>query len=159
VQIDESLFGGRRKYNRGDHHRHLKSWVLGIVEESSKRCVLWPVTQRNKDTLTNVIVDHVVAGSTIKTDEWGAYASLNELGFKHLTVNHSISFVAADGTHTQLIESLWANVKAVLKLKRGISANHLTGYLDLYSFFYDAKHQGMSPVDFFIDIIQAGHCY
>src|ERR1700677_4350780 len=39
VQIDESLFGGKRKYHRGNHHIHKKSWVVGIIEEGSNRCV------------------------------------------------------------------------------------------------------------------------
>jgi IS1 family transposase len=159
VQIDESLFGGRRKYNRGDHHRHVKSWVFGIVEETTNRCVLWPVNRRNRKTLTNIISDHVVPHSTVKSDEWAAYKELRRRGFKHLTVNHSISFVGEDGTHTQLVESLWSQVKSSLKLKRGTSKAHLPGYLDLYTFCCDAKSQNRSPIDMVINLIQVGHCY
>jgi hypothetical protein len=46
VQIDESLFGGRRKYNRGDHNIHEKSWVFGMIEEEEQLyCV--PCTPAN----------------------------------------------------------------------------------------------------------------
>ena len=32
IQIDESLFGGKRKYNRGDHFVHKKGWVFGMFQ-------------------------------------------------------------------------------------------------------------------------------
>jgi hypothetical protein len=159
VQIDESLFGGKRKYHRGNHQRHIKPWVFGIVEESTNRCVLWAVKKRNKTTLTQIINEHVHHGSKIKSDEWAAYNSLGESGFNHLTVNHSVSFISEFGIHTQLIESLWAQVKSSLKLKRGTSKKHLAGYLDLYSFLCDAKHQKKTPLSLFIELIQAGNCY
>jgi transposase-like protein len=159
VQVDESLFGGRRKYHRGNHHRHMKSWVFGITEETTKRCVLWPVKKRNRTTLTNIICDHVVENSTVKSDDWAAYRNLDEAGFNHLVVNHSVNFVSQDGVHTQLIESLWSQVKAGLKAKRGTSKSHLSGYLDMHSFLCDAKYQMKTPVDFFIELIQVGHCY
>jgi transposase-like protein len=159
VQVDESLFGGRRKYNRGDHHVHVKSWVFGVVEEGTNRCVLWTVRRRNKETLSKLIKDHVVAGSTVKSDEWGAYKGLGDQGYNHLTVNHSVSFVNSKGVHTQLIESLWAQVKCVLKAKRGTSQNHLPGYLDMFSFQRDAESQSKTSLELFIELIQVDHCY
>ena len=130
-----------------------------MVEETTKRCVLWRVNKRNEKTLSNIIINHISSNSTIKSDQWTAYRGLGKRGFRHLTVNHSVSFVAEDGTHTQLIESLWSQVKAGLKLKRGTSARHLSGYLDLYSFICDAKYQNRSPIDYFITLIQAENCY
>ncbi len=32
IQIDESLFGGKRKYNRGNHSVHKKGWVFGMFQ-------------------------------------------------------------------------------------------------------------------------------
>lgn len=159
AQIDESMFGGRRKYNRGDHQKHYKSWVFGIVEEGTRRCMLWRVNRRNRKTLFKIIYDHVENGSTIKSDEWAAYKGLDRRGFKHCTVNHSISFVSEEGIHTQLIESVWSEVKSSLKLKRGTSRGHLAGYLDLYSFRCDAKYQKKDPIDFFMELIQIGKLY
>lgn len=159
VQIDESLFGGRMKYYRGDHSKHVKSWVFGIVEEDTKRCVFWCVDNRNRETLTNIISEHVLPRSTIKSNQWASYNGLNEEGFTHLTVNHSLEFVSQEGIHTQLIESTWSQLKSILKIKRGISKSHLPGYLDFYSFICDAKHQNKSIIVFFIELIQADNCY
>lgn len=33
IQIDESLFGGKRKYNRGNHSVHKKGWVFGMDDQ------------------------------------------------------------------------------------------------------------------------------
>lgn len=159
VQIDESLFGGKRKYHRGDHHYHEKSWVFGMVEENTNRCVFWPVEKRNAPTLQSIISEHILPGSTIKSDLWSAYKKLGHLGYKHLTVNHSLCFVSELGVHTQLIESCWSQLKAVFKMKRGTRAQHLTGYLDFYSFICDAKYQKKTTIDLFIQLIQAGSYY
>jgi transposase-like protein len=89
ILTDESLFGGKRKYNRGDHHIHEQSWVFGLIEEKTNLCVFLCVDDRSSSTLLPIIKAHVVEGSTIKSDEWKAYASLSKEGFTHLTVNHS----------------------------------------------------------------------
>ncbi len=63
-----------------------------MIEEQTGRCIFWVVLQRNSQTLLKIIEDHIVAGSTIKSDEWRAYQGLSTLGYNHLKVNHSISF-------------------------------------------------------------------
>jgi hypothetical protein len=159
VQIDESLFGGRRKYHRKNHNIHEQSWVFGMVEETTNLNVFWLVEDRKRDTLMESIRSHIRAGSIIKSDEWTSYASLPEEGFRHLTVNHSMQFVSADGIHTQLIESLWSQVKSVLKAKRGTQVQHLPGCLDFYSFTCLARHKSEATLDHFLNLIQVGHCY
>jgi transposase-like protein len=159
VQIDESLFGGRRKYNRGDHHIHTKWWVFGIIEERSNRCVMWLVDKRNKSTLLPIIKRHIRPGTTIKSDEWGAYGSLDRDGFEHLTVNHSVRFVSDTGVHTQAIEALWSRVKEIIKARRGSTKQHLPGFLDYYSFLSEAKFLNIHPLELFFRIIQANKCY
>ena len=77
-----------------------------MIEEQTGRCVFWVVLQRNAETLLKIIEDHIVAGSTIKSDEWRAYHGLSTLGYNHLKVNHSISFVSEEGVHTQMIEGV-----------------------------------------------------
>ena len=84
---------------------------------------------------------------------------MNQQGYNHLTINHSVEFVTNDGVHTQLIESLWSQVKSMLKVKRGTRKHHLPGYLDLYSFQCDCKHININIVDAFIDLIQVDEYY
>ena len=101
----------------------------------------------------------MLQGSTVKTDEWRAYGTLSDEGFNHLRVNHSLSFVSAEGIHTQLIESLWSQTKSFLKIKRGMTKQHLQGVLDMYFFLMDARYRGLTPIEFFIQLIQVNEYY
>ena len=110
-----------------------------MVEEQPGRCIIWVVLQRNADTLLTIIENHIVAGSTIKSDEWKAYHNLSTLGYNHLTVNHSISFVSLEGVHTQMIEGVWSQVKAMIKVHHGLTAKDLPGQLDQFTFQRECK--------------------
>lgn len=49
------------------------------------------IPQRNQETLTAVIEEHIPHGSTIVSDCWRGYNNLNN--YQHLTVNHTRNFV------------------------------------------------------------------
>lgn len=111
VQVDEALIG-RRKYNRG---RAIPgTWVLGMID-SNGQVRMEVCARRNAPTLERIVRKWVRVGSTIHTDLWRGYRGLAKLGYTHKGVNHSEEFVAADGTHTQAIESQWR------ALRRGFS--------------------------------------
>jgi hypothetical protein len=130
------------------------------MEEETNRNVLWMVNKRNRSTLHALIKTHVAAGAIIKSDEWATYQGLNEEGFKHLTVNHSICFINEEGTHTQLIESCWSQVKSSLKQKWGTRKEDLAGYRDFYSFSSDARFERKTPFEyFFARIIKTDNYY
>ena len=57
----------------------------------------------------------VEKGSIIRTDCWKAYSSLSSIGYIHQTVNHSETFVAENGVHTNRIESSWRPLKDYLR--------------------------------------------
>lgn len=90
VEIDEAKFG-KRKYNKG---RVIKgTWVFGGFERGTKRIFLEPVKQRDSATLVEVIERLIEKGTTIYSDSWKAYDCLDEYGYNHLKVNHSINFI------------------------------------------------------------------
>ena len=103
VQVDEAMIG-RRKYNRGRLVQG--TWVLGMVDEDGE-VRLEIVEKRDMQTLTEVICRNVERGSILHSDSWRGYNTdlLEWQGYTHSTVNHSVEFVADDGTHTQRIES------------------------------------------------------
>ena len=51
------------------------------------------VADRTANTLASVISENILPGTTVISDCWKAYSSLNSEGFSHLTVNHSVNFV------------------------------------------------------------------
>ena len=91
VEIDESLFGRKIKYNRG-RPTGQKIWIFGIVERSSNLLVLYPVDNRDAATLIPIIQKHVRPGTRIYSDNWAAYFNLNNLGYEHFTVTHKTTF-------------------------------------------------------------------
>ena len=105
VEIDEAKFG-HRKYNRS---RVVDGqWVFGRIERGTGKSFFVPVDTRDADTLLRIIRERIEPGTTIVSDCWKAYRSLEEAGFEHLTVNHSIEFIDAHtGAH---IERQWRDV-------------------------------------------------
>ena len=104
IQIDESLFRGRRKYNRGrvllgdGRRRQEGPWVFGMLLVGTGEFRLVVVDRRDAVTLTPIICRHIAAGSEIHSDEWAAYRQLDAaagpngpMGYVHRTVNHQVS--------------------------------------------------------------------
>jgi hypothetical protein len=118
--------------------RREKVWVFGLYERASidapKRILFFKVEARNAVTLLNIIYNHVLPGTTIHSDCWAAYNHIQNLDrqYNHRTVNHSLTFVAPDGTHTNSIESTWNGAKRQFKEMYGVSRLYLQAYLDEY---------------------------
>ena len=91
VKIDESLFGRKVKYNKGEPKEH-RIWLFGIVHRESNITYHYPVDNRDAATLIPLIQRHVLPGSRIFSDSWAAYMSLNEMGYQHFTVCHKTTF-------------------------------------------------------------------
>jgi transposase-like protein len=137
VEIDESLFI-KVKHNRGRDILRPKVWVFGLYERATadqpKRVLFFKVDSRDAVTLLNIIYNHVLPGTTILSDCWAAYNRIIDLDrqYDHRTVNHSLTFVAPDGTHTNSIESTWRAAKRQFKEMNGVSRLYLQAYLDEY---------------------------
>lgn len=155
IQIDESRFAGKRKYNRGrmlvgdappksededvlvqnkrNHGARIDGpWVFGLRQGND--CRYFVVERRDKDTLIPLIQRECEIGSVIHSDEWAAYRSLTTVGYKHLTVNHQENYVdPSTGAHTQAIERSWLDAKvSIMKKKRGVPLYLLQSHLDHY---------------------------
>ena len=158
IQIDESFFSGRRKYNRGrlqigdtthrstdfelegwHENQHEGAifnedvaawlWVVGIYE-SRTRLRFIRVQDRTQRTLKLVINKYVQPGSVVWTDSFSAYNSYSLEGYIHEKVNHSENFVApGTGVHTQGIERAWVDAKVWYKRARG-NRVYLQSHLD-----------------------------
>ena len=56
-----------------------------MVERDTNTVLLFPVTDKRDKTLIPIIQRHVVPGSTIYSNGWSAYCSLNDFGYDHFT--------------------------------------------------------------------------
>lgn len=124
VEIDESLFC-KRKYNKGKKKKS-QQWVFGGVEQGSNKCFLMKVNKRDAATLVPLIKKHVAPGTTIYSDCWKAYDCLGRQGYKHLKVNHSVTFKDGDCC-TNTVEGMWGHVKRMFP-----KCNRQKGLFDTY---------------------------
>lgn len=166
VQIDESYFRGRRKYNKGrfligdnknDYEVKLKEemkkkegieyalgkvvgpWVFGLYQ-SQTRIRFYVVQDRTGDTLIPLINSNVEKNSTVVSDEWAGYNRLSQHGYVHETVNHSRNYInPVTGFHTQAIERAWKEGKAWLHHARH-AGPYLQNHLDEVSWRAYRRH-------------------
>ena len=131
VEVDESKFG-KRKYNRGRSVDGV--WVFGGIDRRTRECFLIPVKDRTADTLIPLIKQYIRPGTTIMTDCWKSYSTLQEEGYIHGTVNHSYEYVnSVTGDNTQMIESTWRVVKQSLP-KFGTTKEQYDSYFEEFMF-------------------------
>ena len=102
IEIDESAFKKKSKCGRGKHPKD--RWVFGIIErdptgQGRGRRRFLAVPNRNRQTLSSIIMKHVQPGTTIMSDEWGAYKCLGGRGLKHLINNHKNGFTVRQAKH------------------------------------------------------------
>lgn len=92
------------------------------------------VQNRDRATLLPIIEQFVLPGTTIHSDEWGAYmhgAIPIIPPYIHHAVNHRRNFVCPlTGAHTNHVENFWKNMKMKNKAMSGTLRHMLPGYLD-----------------------------
>ncbi|XP_071508987.1 uncharacterized protein [Diadema antillarum] len=138
IELDESFFGRRCKFHRGNPNPGHKVWIFGMVERSTNRLIIYPVDRRDEATLTALIERHVEPGSRIYSDGWSAYSSLNDRGYEHFTVVHKYAFQkqyrnVLSGevikVHTNRIEGAWKHAKDHFKRINGTSMANFEAHL------------------------------
>ena len=93
VEIDEAKFGhGKYNWSRVVEEQ----LVLGGICRATKETFLVPVQDRTEDTLIRSILEHVAEGTIVHTDCFASYNNLDEVGYTHLTVNHSENLMNQD---------------------------------------------------------------
>ena len=81
----------RRKHNVG--HPVRTQWVFGGLDTETQDGFLVALDRRDADTLLPILQEYVLPQTTVVSDLWGAYRTINNLGNQHLTVNHRLHFV------------------------------------------------------------------
>jgi len=72
------------------------------------------VDDRSVNKLIPIIKDWIKPGTTVHSDCWKAYSSLQAECYIHNTVNNSIQIITDSGIHTNTIESCWNSLKKSL---------------------------------------------
>lgn len=127
VEIDESCFV-RRKYNVG--HEVDPQWVFGGYDVETRESFMVRVPDRSANTLIPRLMQFVLPGTTVISDLWASYNTVGNLGYTHLTVNHSQNFVdPITGATTNHVESVWQKAKEKNKRRFGTHRTMIDNYL------------------------------
>jgi hypothetical protein len=112
-----------------------------------------PISGTDKETIQDAIRHHVEIGSTLHTDEHGAYSGIT--GFVHDTVNHSAGEYVRGDVTTNGMESVFAVFKrGLIGVYHHASPKHLDRYVDEFSFRLNegnVKNHTLTRLDSFID--------
>ena len=140
VEIDETYVGGKA------HNKHIKKGdkpkagmvdkqaVLGMRERDGKT-VARSVPGTDRLTLMTEIQKTVKPGSTIYTDDHGAYRGIERKAYQHEALNHSANEYVKGLAHTNEIESVWAVLKCGLEgTFHHVSVKHLDRYVNEFTF-------------------------
>src|SRR5271166_4383536 len=144
VEMDETYFGGVRKYGTGRPMRgdQKKTPIVGMVERKG-RVVAIAAPDVKDSTLLGYVRDYVMPKSVIFTDELKGYDGIKHIkdgGYRHRRIRHSARVYVKGDVHTNTIEGFWSLVKrGIGGVYHSVSQKHLQSYLDEYSWRYNRR--------------------
>jgi len=139
VEIDETMFGGKRSGKRG-WGASGKQMIFGLYQRNGK-VFTFPISSRNKETLLPIIEHNVKPGSLYYTDDWHAYSSLSIRG-NHVVVRKEKG--RPNGrNHLNGIEGFWSFAKNWLYQYRGVPQHHFHLYLKEIEFRFNHRTENL----------------
>lgn len=144
IELDEALFGGRRKGGKRGWGAEGKTLVFGIYRRNG-RVITFPVSDRRKETLIPLIRQHTRKGSLYYSDDHTAYATLNLIG-KHQVIAHSREEYVREDTHINGIEGFWSYAKTWMYHYRGVPEQYFHLYLKEIEFRFNYRNENLYPV-------------
>ena len=166
VEVDETLVGRQTKCEgRGVHH---KATVAGAIEVRpyalranghchqrmvyAGRLRLCLVPNRGAKTLTGFVCKNVVKGAVVRTDGWGGYDGLTELGYAHEPMVQGGDGAKIDA-HLPMIHIAFSNLKTwLMGTHHGVSQQHLPAYLNEFVFRFNRRFYPMTAFASVLDI-------
>lgn len=151
VELDETYIGGRVRGRSKDRRLSNKSIVFGAVQRGGP---LFGVVIPNdsQHVIIPTVRANIAKGTTISTDEHGAYKPLNHIGYKHARVSHRQDEWVRGDVHTNTIEGFWSHLKRGIKSTHAsVSKKHLQKYVDEFAFRYNNRE---APAEMFKRLVR-----
>ena len=145
VEADETFIGGKEKNKHaskrteGSQGGAGKAVVMGMLERGGD-VRAFHLKHGVAGYIPFMVDHHVAKGSTLLTDEAGAYKSLGS-EYVHHSVNHSAGEYVRDGfAHTNSIEGVWSLLKRqIYGIHHFVSPKHLDRYVSEMTWRYNRR--------------------
>ena len=157
VEIDETLVGRKAK-GKGRGYRGNKTLVAGALQRDGQvRLERIPDTTRK--TLHSFIHRNVKGeAEAIYTDEWKAYAGIEDEDTRHETVNQSQEVWVIGDVHTNSIENVWSLFKhSINGAFHKMSAKHMDRYLSELEWRFNNRKNPRIFMDTLRRIVRTPH--
>jgi transposase-like protein len=106
--------------------------------------------------IASLVCNRVDHNSIVYTDEYRAYHSLKDYGYKHYTVTHSSKEYARDGIHINNCECIANLFKIWLSKFMGVNKYNLNTYAKTYQWLiYSVVHKGIISINYSNNILQS----
>lgn len=104
-----------------------------------------PRAERQRATLLPHVIERVLPGALVYTDELASYDALDNSTRKytHHRVKHAGRVYVSGDVHVNTIEGFWSLVKRGIDgVYHSVSRKHLQGYLNEYVWRYNQRLEG-----------------
>lgn len=119
---------------------------MGILDRGTRQVRTKVIPDVERKTLQEEILAAIEKKSTVYTDRWAGYKSLEEKDFVHETVNHLEEFVRGQ-VHTNGIENYWSLFKRALKgTYVAVEPFHLDRYATEQAFRFNNRATKDNPL-------------
>ncbi len=145
VEVDETFIGGLSRNMHKDKREAKisstggcgKAIVMGLLERHGNvRTKV--IFDRSKETMQDVVRQHVECGSEVMTDAWKSYRGLDP-EYVHQFIDHAETYVNGN-VHTNSIENFWCLLKRSIKgTYVSVEPFHLFRYLDEQAFRFNER--------------------
>lgn len=154
VEVDETFIGGQKKFMHASKQlryereggRKSKIVVQGFLDRDLRQVRTRIVPNAKRESLLGGVLTEIQHGSTVYTDEAGAYDRLFN-AFVHEIVNKTESYVKGQ-VHVNGIENFWSCLKRTLKgTYIAVEPFHLERYLDEQVFRFNNRATKDNPLN------------
>jgi hypothetical protein len=156
----------RAKAGKRVNHFHHNRRIVIVIRELHKesgigacRTKVAVCKRESRPEIEALVKAHVVPGSTISTDEWGAYCNLGAMGYTHKAVNHKEEFSDPDGVNENQAESYFSRLRrAVLGTYNRVTPHYMLDYATEMAWREDLRRTDLlgQLIDFAKRIFAAG---
>jgi len=136
IEVDETYIGGERpgRVGRGALNKVIVAGAVEVRGTAANRVRLQVIPDVTGATLVGFIQEHIVEGSTIKTDEFRGYSRVAAAGYHHIVTKELVH-----------VHRVFSNLKTwLIGTHHGVSPQHLQAYLNEYTYRFNRRGTPMA---------------